>query len=397
MNVGSYLFAASSLLVLAAASSPVEPIVSHHNGTALSEHDLFTTGDPDEAEEADVEATAGTAPVLQLRNISKTSLPPGGNSLLVTAEMTPELDFCVERGLEFLVDQQRDNGSFGYGRYEGHVGITALACIALMADGHLPGRGVYGDAVERGLRFVLDHIDETGFIAGDTVSHGPMYGHGFATLFLGEVHGMNPFDERVHEALNRAVAIIINSQNDEGGWRYRPVPFDADLSVTICQVMALRSARNAGIKVPKEVIDRAIEYVHAMQNPDGGFRYMLNSGASAWPRTAAGIAALFYSGVHEDDVIDRGLEYLMSTALPGITDRTSEPHYFYGHYYAVQAMFLAGGQYWETWWPAIREELIATQLSDGSWPDHYAGGTYATSMSMIILQVPKRYLPIFQK
>ena len=99
--------------------------------------------------------------------------------------------------------------------------------------------------------FVLDNATETGLLAAET-SHGPMYGHGFATLFLGEIYGMNPADERVRDALGRAVRLIVNSQNDEGGWRYNPVPFDADVSVTICEIMALRSARNAGIKVPRE-------------------------------------------------------------------------------------------------------------------------------------------------
>ena len=139
-------------------------------------------------------------------------------------------------------------------------------------------------------QFVLDNATETGLLAAET-SHGPMYGHGFATLFLGEIYGMNPADERVRDALGRAVQLIVNSQNDEGGWRYNPVPFDADVSVTICEIMALRSARNAGIKVPRKTIDKAVEYVRKCQNSDGGFRYMTQQGGSAWPRTAAGVAA----------------------------------------------------------------------------------------------------------
>ena len=223
-----------------------------------------------------------------------------------------------------------------------------------------------------------------------------LYGHGFATLFLGEIYGMTPTDDRVREALEKAVDIIIGSQNDEGGWRYNPVPVDADVSVTICQIMALRSARNAGIKVPKETIDRAVEYVRACQNDDGGFRYMMQLGASAWPRTAAGVASLFYAGIHEDDSIERGLDYLLKSAMPG-RRMASQAHYYYGHYYAVQAMYLAGGDYWSEWWPAVREELMGRQHPEGGWLGHYAGGAYSTAMSLIVLQMPKRYLPIFQR
>ncbi len=310
-------------------------------------------------------------------------------------EMTDQLDDGVARGLIYLKAHQNSDGSFGRGRYGRHVGITALCALAFMSDGHLPGRGEYGDQVANALRFVLDHSGDTGLLAADT-SHGPMYGHGFAALFLGEVYGMNPDDKRVRDALVKAVGLIIGTQNDEGGWRYNPVPYDADISVTICQIMALRSARNAGIKVPKKTIDKAVDYVRRCQNPDGGFKYMLPAGGSAWPRTAAGVASLFYAGIYEDDSIERGLQYLRRTAMPGGRS-AGQAHYYYGHYYAVQAMYLAGADHWSAWWPAIRDELLAKQASNGSWLDHHAGGAYATAMSLIILQMPKRYLPIFQR
>jgi hypothetical protein len=271
-----------------------------------------------------------------------------------------------------------------------------------MSDGHLPGRGHYGDEVRRGLEFILANVTETGLIAADT-SHGPMYGHGFATLFLGEVYGMtaggaNTHEAaRLHEALLKANRLIIETQNDEGGWRYNPVPHDADISVTICQIMALRSARNAGIEITKSTIDRAVEYVHLCQNSDGGFRYQSSQGGSAWPRTAAGIASLYYAGIYEDEALDRGLTYLEQKAMPGRNTGVGS-HYFYGHYYAVQAMYLAGGPHWSKWWPAIRDELVMNQdREDGTWHDGYAGTAYGTAMALVILQMPKRYLPIFQK
>ena len=313
-------------------------------------------------------------------------------------EMTAALHDGIARGFVYLTGQQNSDGSVGdrgRGRYGKHVGITALCALAFMSDGHVPGRGDHGEQVRLALDFVLAHSTETGLLAADT-SHGPMYGHGFATLFLGEIYGMNPQDKRVRDALVRAVDLILGTQNDDGGWRYNPVPYDADISVTICQIMALRSARNAGIKVPKQTIDRAVNYVQRCQNADGGFKYMLQAGGSAWPRTAGGVASLFYAGVYDDDSIKRGLDYLTRSALPG-QRAAGQAHYYYGHYYAVQAMYLAGGEEWDRWWPAIRDELLSKQASNGGWLDHHAGGAYATAMSLIILQMPKRYLPIFQR
>lgn len=315
-------------------------------------------------------------------------------------EITPELDAAVGRGLAFLAAEQNTDGSFGSGRYAKNVAITALAGLAFMADGNVPRRGEYSDQVERALGYILANAAENGLIAAEA-ANGPMYGHGFATVFLGEVYGMTPGGgdtdqaDRVYEALTRACRLIERTQNDQGGWRYNPVPYDADVSVTICQVMGLRAARNAGLEVDRAVIERAVQYVRQCQNPDGGFKYQLESGASAWPRSAAGVASLYYAGIYEDNAIDEGLAYLLATAKPG--EEVNAAHYFYGHYYAVQTMYLAGGAYWATWWPAIRDQLLAAQQDDGSWTDSSVGDAYGTAMSLIILQMPKRYLPIFQK
>lgn len=318
-------------------------------------------------------------------------------------EMNPRLHAAVDKGLAWLAAQQNEDGSWDSGRWRGNVGIVSIACLAFMADGHVPGRGEYGENVRKGLEFILSRVTDTGFIATDSPTHGPMYEHGFAALFLGEVYGMTiggpdtALSARVHDAVVRSNRVIIMSQNDEGGWRYNPVPYDADLSVTICQIMALRSARNAGIDIPRDPIDRAVEYVKRAQNTDGGFMYQLSGGRSLWPRSAAGVASLYYAGIYEDDAINPGLDYIMRNALPG-ANRVPDSHFFYGHYYAAQAMYLAGGDYWATWWPAVRDDMLARQSeNDGFWVDSSNGPVYGTAMALVVLQMPKRYLPIFQK
>lgn len=332
----------------------------------------------------------------------ETPPPSGAENAAMKGEITPELDATITRGLAYLAAQQDPDGGFGGGSYGKNVAVTALACLAFMADGNLPGRGPYAEVVSKGIEYILANTSQNGLIAADA-ANGPMYGHGFATLFLGEVYGMTVggadtrLSARLYEALSKAVRLIEQSQNTEGGWRYNPVPYDADTSVTICQIMALRSARNAGLDVPKATVDRAVDYVKRCQNPDGGFRYQNDPGASAWPRTAAGISSLYYAGVYEDEALERGLNYIDSQApFPG--PALARPsHFYYGHYYSVQAMYLAGGDRWAAFWPRIREELISTQSIDGAWVDPSVGSSYGTAMALIILQMPKRYLPIFQR
>jgi hypothetical protein len=308
------------------------------------------------------------------------------------SEITAEQRVAIARGLAWLAENQAEEGSYGsLSHYGPHVGITGLAGLAFMSDGSTPGRGPYGQVVDKALAFILEHSSESGLLAAET-SHGPMYGHGFAALFLAEVYGMSNRPD-VRETLRKAVRLIATTQNEEGGWRYQPVRADADISVTICQVMALRAARNTGIYVDKVIIDNAIAYVKASQNPDGGFRYMLNSGGSAFARSAAGVATLQYAGIYSGNEIERGLEYIEQFTPP---KEQTVGHYFYGHYYAAQAMFLAGDEHWRRWWPAVRAELLEKQAPEGFWRGQ-AGQEYGTAMALIILQMPNRLLPIFQK
>ena len=311
-------------------------------------------------------------------------------------EITPKQKASVDKGLAWLAAHQRPDGGFAGdgGGGPSHAGITALAGLAFMQAGNLPGRGKYGKEVQRCLDYVLACCQQTGLVCAD-ISQGPMYGHGFATVFLGEVYGMTG-NEEVKEKLQKAVTLIQKTQNSEGGWRYQPAPYDADISVTICEVMALRAARDAGIKVEKDVVDKSIKYVKSCQNGDGGFSYQpaMRGSGSGYARSAAGLASLYYAGIYDGPDVERGLKYLKQFMPGKSSDQAAEGMYFYGNYYAVQAMFLAGGDYWAQFYPAVREQLIQRQQADGSWQGE-AGEDYATAMSLIILQMPNRYLPVY--
>ncbi len=177
--------------------------------------------------------------------------------------ITPAARRAVDRGLKWLSDGQHEDGSFGSGMYRGNVAVSALSGMAMMCGGSTPGRGQYGAQVSRCVDYLLAAAQPSGFIAGPDQSHGPMYGHGFATMFLAECYGMSARPE-LREKLAKAVKIIVQSQNKQGGWRYQPVRADADISVTSCEMMALRAARNAGLFVPKETIDHAIRLRQAV-------------------------------------------------------------------------------------------------------------------------------------
>ncbi len=319
----------------------------------------------------------------------------GEVSAAMAAMVTPRTQNAIEEGLKWLATQQRPDGSFGSGSYKGNIAVTSLAGLAFMAHGSSPDRGPYGPEVRKALNYVLANTAASGFISVNAAStHGPMYSHGFGTLFLAEAYGMTGAPE-LREKLKKAVRLIISTQNEEGGWRYQPRPDDADLSVTICQINALRAARNAGLFVPNETVERCIDYVKQTQNADGGFRYQLRPGASAFPRSAAGVVALQSVGIYDGDEINRAVGYL-KRFLRGASLNNKFSHYFYGHYYAMQAIWIRGGEDWELWYPTVRDEMLRMQKSNGSWDDTICD-EYGTSMALIILQMPNNILPIFQR
>jgi prenyltransferase beta subunit len=329
-------------------------------------------------------------PILALAQ--KEELDPELTAIDVISKQT---QVSIDKGLKFLAGRQNEDGSFGDGGYSRNVAICGLAGMAFMASGSTPGRGPYGDNVSRCVEYILANAHENGFIMAEgTASHGPMYGHGFATMFLAEVYGMSP-DTRVREQLVAAVRLIVETQNADGGWRYQPERSEADLSVTVCQIMALRAARNAGVYVSNEVVEQCKDYVKRSQNADGGFMYMIMGGESAFPRSAAGVVALYSAGIYEGEEIEKGLDYLMQF-LPRSKTPSRQSHYFYGQYYAVQTMWHAGGKRWQRWYPAIRDALVEQQVDDGHWRDSICN-EYGTAMACIILQMPNNYLPIFQR
>lgn len=293
--------------------------------------------------------------------------------------LTPEIEDAIERGLSYLAAIQNPDGSWGT-RYK--VGVTALSLLAFMSVGYLPGEPPYGDMLDNAVRFLLRESElKDGYMGVN------MYEHALATLALSEVWGMSG-EEGIGEAVKRGVRVIIQAQSPMGGWRYTPTPLDADISVTVMQIVALASAKEAGVYVPDETIKRALDYVKSLQHPSGGFGYQ-NSANPGFARTAAGVVSLMLCGERDSEAVRRGLNYLLST--PSFVGTR---FFYYGHYYAVQAVFQAGDKYFRDWYPRISEVLLAKQHADGSWPQTQDIG-YSTAMAILILAVPYQFLPIY--
>jgi hypothetical protein len=306
---------------------------------------------------------------------------------------------AVDAGLEYLVRQQRPDGSWP-SFWERNTGINGICLLAFLGRGHVPGRGPFKEVVGRAVEFILKSQDERGLYASPDPSHGPMYAHALATLAMIESWGWMP-GPRVQRSVQRAVALIVKSQaTDEehaGGWRYNPYPEDADLNVTVMQLVTLRAARNARIEVPDKTFERALTYVRRCGTTDvGPFVYQPGQPVKT-SLIAAGALSMQLLGASEDPLVEEALKRLRSRPY-----NTRIDHFWYTTYYAMQAARQAGGSFWSYWHPKARKTVLEAQDPDGSWPgfeeEQYNGPVrcYSTAFACISLEVYMHYLPAYQ-
>ncbi|WP_430453191.1 prenyltransferase/squalene oxidase repeat-containing protein [Rhodopirellula europaea] len=325
------------------------------------------------------------------------------------------IDQSVDRGVKFLLRLQKDDGSIADRGTA--TAMTSLVIMALASVGTIPEPGTpEGRAMSRAIEFVLQPRNQTkGYFGHHDGSR--MYGHGITTLMLTEILGMGATidqNARIHNALVQAIQVILKSQavrkpqRLQGGWRYKPDSRDSDLSVSVWQVMALRSAKNDGLDVPAEAIDFAVEYLQESYTSPldengqprekvGGFAYTPGTHHPAFTMTAAGLLAMQTCGRYNSPLVAGSAAWLLEHP-----PRTNERFFFYGMYYYAQGMHQVGGEAAETAAKLVPELLLRLQADNGSWVSHQGeernvGVAYATSLAILSLSVRYHYLPIYQR
>ena len=331
-------------------------------------------------------------------------------------ENDPAVDAAVDKAIAYLLSQQKEDGSIT--DRGSPTAMTALSVMALASVGATPADPTpEGTAMKRALDYVLDEdrVQEDGYFGKSDGSR--MYGHGIVTLMLSEMLGMGADaaqDRLIRERCEKGIQVILKAQGqpkdarNRGGWRYERDSTDSDLSVSVWQVMALRSAKNDGLDVPAEAIGEAVAYLRrSYESPlarDGtpdkavsGFTYEPDRGNATYAMTAAGLLAMQVCGQYEDPRV-KGASDWLTERPPQWKDKWCS----YGTYYYAQGMYQRGGEYAGTAADAVREMLLKQQGSDGSWnaqngSENSHGKVYATSLGVLSLSVKYHYLPIYQR
>ncbi|MEX0867637.1 MAG: squalene--hopene cyclase, partial [Pirellulales bacterium] len=336
-------------------------------------------------------------------------------------EVTPQSQVALSRGLAWLARSQGPNGNWG----SADLGLVALGSLAFLAAGHLPGRGSLGKVPQRALEHIMRSARPDGLL---NIAHQrrDMYNHGLATFVLGQAYGMMA-DDRLQGVFRRALRLIEETQCDDGGWDYvaEAKPKGHDLSLSVMQAKALRTALDSGLEVSPRVINLAIANVrqHYRPNPKfAGPEELQRQGPGIFSydgrregnpaMAAAGVVCLQEFGQYDDWRIPNNIGYLVRSVrgvkpvLPGSGSMPFDP---YTMYYVGQAMYQAGGDAWRQVFPRLRDEVVRSQQRDendpavdGSWQatkylQGAEGQLYATAVACFVLAIPNRYLPILQE
>jgi hypothetical protein len=352
----------------------------------------------------------------------------------------PDVDTAIEHGLDYLKRIQANDGHWESVGGQYPTTMTAVAGLAMLMEGSTLKEGKYSDQITKAVNWFLaagrtGPDGKIGNFQNPTESTRYMYGQGFGTLFLASVYGEeedNVQRKKLEGVLTKAVDFIAKAQSSKqhrkaegktveiGGWGYVSAAdgggFDEG-SVTITALQGVRAARNAGIKVPKETIDKAVAYLEACTTPAGGiiYSYSHSGGAAAngqerAPLTAAAICCGFSAGQYKSELPKKWISYCKKN-IPIAKGRVA--HDEYQNYYLSQAVYALGDDRYgemfpteakDTWltWTKYKEAmypyLIDSQSkSDGSWTGGYIGPVFATSVSLTILQLDKGILPIYQR
>ncbi|HTM56715.1 MAG TPA: prenyltransferase/squalene oxidase repeat-containing protein [Pirellulales bacterium] len=341
------------------------------------------------------------------------------NVLLGKYGGTSVTEAAVANGLAWLAKQQRTDGlwsltgPYGDGSRNGEntVAATAMALIAFQGHGDTYRDGQYARTVAKGWNALLKLQRKDGLFSGTMSSRNELlYAHGQASIAVCELYGMTQ-DSTYRGPAERAIAYAVSVQDKKyGGWRYTPGE-DSDTSVTGWFVMALQSARMAGLKVPEETLDRVTKYLDLAQT-DGGRRYgywLAQQGTAAV--SAEGLLCRQYLGWKQDDTrLVEGVSALNNTPItymdanePPPDTRIEQDVYYW--YYATQATHHMEGKIWDEWNRVMRDKVPAHQVKtgpeSGSWnPNSDKWGTaggrlYVTCLSIYMLEVYYRHLPIY--
>jgi hypothetical protein len=318
-------------------------------------------------------------------------------------------EMAVERGLQWILAHQREDGSWHFyhdagqcngecrnqGTQESTTAATGLALMSFLGAGYTHRTGPYQEAVQKGLDYLRRKIRVSKNGGSLIQGEAGMYSHAIATIALSEAYILTR-DTDLIRPLKLARQYIETAQHSQGGWRYIPGS-KGDMTVTGWQLMALKSCELSGFETGEITWSKAEDFINSVGSSSGRYGYQKPDDKNP-TTTAVGILSKMYLGASLES-LDLGTEFIVRTG-PSKTD-------IYFDYYATQVLHHRRDANWPAWNQEMRDYLINTQEVGnthraGSWyfPDQHGlvgGRLYTTAMAVMTLEVYYRYMPLYDK
>ena len=327
---------------------------------------------------------------------------------------------AVDLALQWLAYHQEPDGHWDSMKYEAirkcDTFCTSVALLAFLGAGHTEKVGPYKDNVQRAVAWLKSVQQPNGAIINLQVKEDRMaYQVAASTMAISEAAGMSKIKETC-EAAQKAVNYCVDiHQEGEGseklGWRYHPKE-KGDLSVTGWFVLALKSAKVAGLHVDQAAFEGAIKFLDSVElkiddktvdtayGPVSEFSYV--KGRVPGPRTTAiGCVCRLFLG-WKPEVMQSSIEHFVKKyGLPNEWGAKTDMYYWY---YGTLCVFQGGGEVWKQWNEAMKKSLVENQRKDGestgSWDpvggpwDKAWGRVGQTAIGALCLEVYYRYLQL---
>ncbi|MGO9600896.1 MAG: hypothetical protein ACLP7Q_23185 [Isosphaeraceae bacterium] len=286
--------------------------------------------------------------------------------------------------------------------WEADSALTGLALLTYLGAGYTHQDGKFATTVSKGLEFLLSQQKADGDLRGQSRAVG-MYCHAMATLALCEAYALS-LEERLREPAERAVAFLIRGRARDGqAWRYLPGATVGDTSILGWVVMALKSAREVGLRIPDlpQLDNGTLQWLDrvATGSEKGLARYQPWEPVTPTMTAEAWVCRQFLGAGGPGAASTEAADYLLQHP----SDKGDSNYYYW--YYGTLAMYQHGGQPWTRWNGRIRDRIVSLQRNSGhptgSWdPDDSiygarGGRIYCTALAALSLEVYYRYLRLY--
>jgi hypothetical protein len=348
---------------------------------------------------------------------------------------------AVEAALRWLARHQDADGAWDSLKWEGDnkdkVSMTGLAMLAFLGAGHTSKTGLFKDNVKRAEKWLVDRLENENTKRGKYCPYGwfyaSMYSQGIGALALAEAYGMTK-NTKLLKPAQAAIDYIEKAQGPYEAWNYHSKKGKTgrnDTSVSGWCLMALKSAKTAGLKVKGDAFQGAMAWLNAATSPSTGYCTYAAKDINALKRLngtmatcAAGMIMRQFMGATRNDPMVVAAAKSMTSYLPEwnidsksmfhpVPKGKNGTNYYYW-YYGSLGMFQVGGEYWKKWNASMKKVLLENQRKggpldgtikdiDGSFDPvggggvHHGGRVMSTALAALSLEVYYRYLPLYGK